>query len=149
MLANNILTQLKAPSLLKLGACFIYEALVVIALSFICALPYLMLVGDASHGAKRYYFQLVLWLFIGAYFVWCWHKKGQTLAMQAWHFHVLTQDGSFLSMRMAMIRYLLATLSLMLLGFGFLWAIVDRENLFLHDRLLKNKLIFVLRKKAL
>lgn len=132
--------NMKAPSLLKLGACLIYEALVVMALSFACVLIFVMVVGDATHGVKRVCLQLLLWLAIGVYFVWCWHKSGQTLAMQTWKLQVLNQNLGLLSVKMAITRYLLATISLMLLGLGFLWAIVDRDHLFLHDRLLKNKL---------
>ena len=139
---NPLGTTQSAPSLIKLGACFIYEVLVVIAILFVCALVFLMLFGDASHGIKRVGLQLFLWLAVGVYFVWCWHKGGQTLAMQTWRLKLLSQDGNLLSVPMAMARYGLATMSLMMMGFGFLWAIVDRDHLFLHDRLLKNKLTY-------
>lgn len=129
----------KAPSLLKLGACFLYETLIVLAILFVCTLPFLIIVGEATFGIKRYLLQLYLWVCIGAYFVWCWHKKGQTLAMQTWRFKLHQQNGELLSIRAAMLRYSLATLSLLLFGLGFLWAIVDAEHLFLHDRLLKIK----------
>jgi uncharacterized RDD family membrane protein YckC len=138
----------QAPSLLKLGACFIYEVLVVLALAFACALFFLMVVGDATHGIKRLGLQLFLWVAAGGYFVWCWHKSGQTLAMQAWQLKVLNQHAELLSAKMAVLRYALATLSLLLFGLGFLWAIVDSKHLFLHDRLLKNKLIFAPRNTA-
>jgi len=131
---------MKAPSLIKLGACLIYEAFVVIALSFAYTLVFVITVGDATYGVKRVWLQLILWLAIGVYFVWCWHRSGQTLAMQAWKLQVLNQNLDLLSVKMAAIRYILATVSLMLFGLGFLWAIVDRDHLFLHDRLLRNKL---------
>jgi len=35
----------------------------------------------------------------------------------------------------ALHRYVLATLGLFALGLGFLWALVDRDRQFLHDRL--------------
>jgi uncharacterized RDD family membrane protein YckC len=139
---NNLeLQTAQAPSLLKLGACLLYEVLVIIALSFACALVFLMIVGDATHGIRRVGLQLFLWLAVGVYYVWCWHKSGQTLAMQTWRLKVLNQEAHLLSVNMAIVRYALATLSLMLFGLGFLWAIVDKEHLFLHDRLLKNKLV--------
>ncbi|PKO52801.1 MAG: RDD family protein [Betaproteobacteria bacterium HGW-Betaproteobacteria-20] len=131
-----------APSLFKLGACLIYEALVVIALSFACALAFVMLFGDATHGIKRALLQLFLWLSVGVYFVWCWHKSGQTLAMQTWQLKLFNQDAQLLSVNMAVARYALATVSLIMFGLGFLWAIIDREHLFLHDRLLKNRVIY-------
>lgn len=131
----------QAPSLLTLGACLVYEALVIIALSFACALSFVLIFGDATHGVKRIFLQLFLWIAVGMYFVWCWHKSGQTLAMQTWKLKLLNQDAQLLSVKMARLRYVLATASLLLLGLGFLWAIVDSEHLFLHDRLLRNKII--------
>ena len=133
--------QTDAPGLLKLGACFIYDALVVTALCFACVLVFLWLAGDATHGVKRYLLQLVLWLSVGTYFVWCWTKSGQTLAMQTWRLKLVSNSSQLLPVRVAIERYLLASISLMLFGFGFLWAIVDRDRLFLHDRLLGTHII--------
>ncbi|MCX7190689.1 MAG: RDD family protein [Methylotenera sp.] len=139
---------LQAPSLLKLGACFIYDALAVIALCFVCALVFIILIGDASHGLKRYMLQLFLWVAIGVYFVWCWKRSGQTLAMQTWQLKVVNEDYQLLTWNRAMTRYVLASVSLMLFGLGFLWAIVDRGHLFLHDRLLNTNIIYVPRNAA-
>jgi uncharacterized RDD family membrane protein YckC len=139
----------QAPSLLKLGACLMYDALVVIALSFASVLVFILVFGDASHGAKRYFLQLALLSIIGVYFVWCWRKSGQTLAMHTWQLKVVTQDSQLLSLKIAISRYLLACLSLLLFGLGFLWAVVDRKHLFLHDRLLNTQVIFAPRSKAL
>jgi len=61
--------------------------------------------------------------------------------MQAWNFQLLDHDNQTLDVKLAAARYILATLSLMLLGLGFLWAIIDRDRLFLHDRLLKTKVV--------
>jgi len=137
-----------APSLLKLGACFIYDALVVIALSFACAGVFIWLAGDATHGVKRYLFQLFLWLSVGVYFVWCWRKSGQTLAMQTWQLKLVGKHAQLLTVNVAIARYVLACVGLMLFGIGFLWAIVDRDRLFLHDRLLKTQIIYVPRNTA-
>jgi uncharacterized RDD family membrane protein YckC len=144
---QNEQVQVTAPSLLKLGACLIYEALVVIALSLAVTTIFILLLGEAI-GIKRYLLQLFLWLTIGLYFIWCWRKKGQTLAMQTWQLKLVTQEAQLLSLKAAIVRYVLASLSLMIFGLGFLWTIVDRDSLFLHDRLLKNKLIYAPRKTA-
>jgi uncharacterized RDD family membrane protein YckC len=138
---NSPAAQIKAPSLLKLGACFIYDTLVVVAISFFCGWLFLWLVGDATHGARRYVLQLFLWLSVGVYFVWCWSKSGQTLAMQTWKLKVVDQNLQLLGIKAAVARYALACVSLMFFGLGFLWAIVDRDRLFLHDRLLKSRII--------
>jgi uncharacterized RDD family membrane protein YckC len=145
---TNPAIQTTAPSLTKLGACLIYDALVVIALSFACAWVFLWLVGDATHGIKRYALQLFLCLSVGTYFVWCWLKSGQTLAMQTWQLKLVNQDAQLLSVKVAVARYVLACVSLMLFGLGFLWAIIDRDHLFLHDRLLQTRIIVVPRNTA-
>lgn len=133
----------QTPSLIKLGACFIYDALAVVALCFVSALVVIILIGDASYGLKRYLLQVVLWLAIGIYFVWCWKKTGQTLAMKTWQLKLVSKDGQLLPLNLAMARYVLSTLSLMLFGLGFLWAMVDRDHLYLHDRLLNTHIIYV------
>ena len=145
---NEQAVQISAPSFFKLGACLIYEVLVIIALSLVCTTIFVLLLGDATVGIKRYLLQLFLWLIAGVYFVWCWQKSGQTLAMQTWQFKVLNKNGELLTLTAAMIRYVFASLSLIPFGLGYFWAIVDRDRLFLHDRLLKNKIIFAPRKKA-
>jgi uncharacterized RDD family membrane protein YckC len=145
---NEQVAKISAPSFLKLGACLIYEALVVIALSLVCTTIFVLFLGDATTGIKRYSLQLFLWLAAGVYFAWCWQKSGQTLAMQTWQLKLINQDGELLTLTAAITRYVLASLSLIAFGLGYLWVVVDRDRLFLHDRLLKNKIIFAPRKKA-
>jgi uncharacterized RDD family membrane protein YckC len=138
---NNQKMNTKAPSLIKLGACLLYELLTVIAVVFVSAGLFLWVAGDATQGAKRLLLQVFLWLVVGAYFIWCWRQSGQTLAMQAWKLKLTGDDGQLLSLNIAILRYVLATLSLLICGLGFLWVIVDRQHLFLHDRLLKSRIV--------
>lgn len=138
---NNQKMNMTAPSLIKLGACLLYELLTVIALVFVSAGLFLWVVGDATHGIKRLLLQIFLWIILGAYFVWCWRESGRTLAMQAWKFKLIADDNQLLSLKLAIFRYVLATVSLVFCGLGFLWAIVDRQHLFLHDRILKSRIV--------
>ncbi len=131
------------PSLLRLGACMVYDGLVVLALSFALALVFILLFGDASHGFKRYGLQLFLWLGVGLYFVWCWRKSGQTLAMQTWQLKLSNAQLGRLSWPQALLRYVMASLSLGVFGLGFIWAVFDPDRLFLHDRLLGSRITFV------
>lgn len=131
----------EAPSLIKLGACLLYELLTIIAIVFVSAGIFVWLFGNATYGLKRLMLQLFLWCVIGAYFIWCWLKSGQTLAMQAWRIKVLDHHDQLLNLKLAVLRYVLVSISLLFCGIGFLWAIVDKERLFLHDRLLKCHLV--------
>ncbi len=133
----------QAPSLLKLSACLLYELLAIIALSLVFAGLFYAVFGDATHGIKRLLQQVLLWGLLGSYYVRCWITTGQTLAMQAWRFKLVAQHNAPLPKSTALIRYLLASLSLALFGLGFLWAIVDKDRLFLHDRLLSSKIIVI------
>ncbi len=119
--------QAAAPSLLKLGACLIYETLTLIALSFTFAAIFVWLAGDSTQGLKRLLLQLFLWGAIGSYYVRCWLKSGQTLAMQAWKLRLVGQSGAPLDLQRVILRYVAATLGLMLFGVGFLWCLFDKS----------------------
>lgn len=138
---NNKNLSIAAPSLFKLGACLMYELLTIVAIIFVSTGLFLIIAGDASHGIKRLFLQLFLWLVVGAYFIRCWIKTGQTLAMQAWKLMLIDEQSQLLTMQQAIVRYLLASLSMAFFGMGFLWAIVDKKKQFLHDRLLKYKVV--------
>ena len=130
-----------APGLLKLGASIVYELLTIIAIIFVSTGLFLMIAGDASHGIKRLFLQCFLWLVVGAYFIRCWIRTGQTLAMQAWKLRLVDEKHQLLTMRQAAARYVLATMSMALFGVGFLWAVIDKNSQFLHDRLLGCKVV--------
>ena len=131
-------------SRLKLFAACIYELLLLIALWMLCTWIFVSIFGDATSDYKRYLLQLVLWLATGAYFVWCWVKSGQTLATQTWKIKLVTQDlanqqNNTLNLKQACLRYALASACLLACGLGYFWALVDKDSLFLHDRLLKTR----------
>ena len=134
-------------SYFKLLAACVYELLLLIALWFISAWLFVLLFGDATQSYKRLFLQIVLWLVTGIYFVWCWRKSGQTLATQTWRMQLVNQAGNVLSTQQAMLRYVLASVSACVFGLGFLWALVDKNRLYLHDRILKTRFI-QLEKKA-
>jgi len=132
-------------SLTRRFAACVYELLLLTAIWLVSAAVFVGLLGNAESGWKRLALQLALWLVAGAYFVWCWHKKGQTLAAQTWKIKLVNTQNETPSFQCAVIRYALASASLMALGLGFIWAFLDKDQLFLHDRLLKTRLINVAR----
>ena len=100
-----------------------------------------MLFGDATAYPKRFILQLYLWLVAGAYFLWCWLHGGQTLAMQTWRLCLVNHMGGAVSSLQAIKRYFWASAGLLFFGAGFLWALFDREGMFLHDRLTGTRLV--------
>jgi len=119
----------------------IYEALLLTAVMFIGSLPFVMLAHEADRGIARPLFQLYLTALTGLYFAWQWRRSGQTLAMKTWRMRLVTRAGAPLTWRHALKRFAFALPGTLLFGAGFLWALVDREGLFLHDRLAGTKII--------
>lgn len=59
-----------------------------------------------------------------AFYVWFWHKAGQTLGMKAWRLRVQQLDGHNLTVTQCLVRLTTATV-----GLGNLLVIFDRGNL--------------------
>ena len=128
-------------SLIKLLAACVYELLILLAIWMVTAWLFIIFFGDATLAYKRFILQLVLWLVAGAYFVWCWTKSGQTLATQAWKMRLVNSTDAVLTLKQALIRYVFASVSTLVFGLGFVWAVIDKDHYFLHDRLLKSRFI--------
>ena len=119
----------------------VYEALLLAALLLAGSLPFVMLTQGMGPGLARPLYQVYLIALTGIYFIWQWRRRGQTLPMKTWRLRLVTRDGSSLDWQQALYRFLIALPGALLLGAGFLWALVDREGLFLHDRLAGTKII--------
>ncbi|MCP5250758.1 MAG: RDD family protein [Nitrosomonas sp.] len=121
--------------------CLLYEFLILLAIIFIASFIFHLVFRDTNASYFKPLYQLYLLFVMGYYFIWFWTHGGQTLAMQAWKIRIVTSEGQMLSNRKAIIRYLLAVTGTLFLGAGFLWALIDREHLYLHDRLTGTRLI--------
>ncbi len=124
----------------RMGA-LLYEALLILALVFFAAFAYHGAAGTLLTGWHRHLFQLYLFLVVGLYFVVCWSRGGQTLPMKTWRIKLVSDQGDSVSVRQALLRYLLAWVSLLAVGGGFVWAAFDRDHQFLHDRLAGTRLV--------
>ena len=119
----------------------VYEALLLVAVVFIGSLPFVMLTRDLDRAVERPLFQCYLVLLMGLYFAWQWRHGGQTLALKTWRLRVVTRTGDPLTWTVAIKRYVFALPGALLLGSGFLWALADRERLFLHDRMAGTRIV--------
>jgi len=127
-------------SLMRRALALAYEAPLLFALFLASSLPVVMAHG-ADRIAARPLFQIYLFVVAAAYFIWQWHRGGQTLAMKTWRIRIVTREGAPLALPRALYRFLFALAGCLLAGAGFLWALVDREGLFLHDRLAGTKIV--------
>lgn len=113
----------------------VYESLLLTAVISATALPIVMLTSSWHPSVSRAVLQIAMVVVCGVYFVWQWTRTGQTLAMKTWRLRLVSRDGKLLSPAHASLRYLLALAGTLTFGAGFLWALVDRDRAFLHDRL--------------
>ena len=119
----------------------VYETLVVLAVALIASLAFLSAASGRPSDGVRHLFQLYLFLVLGIYFVACWSRGGRTLPMQTWKIRVVHRDGVPIEIGRAVLRYVLAWLSLLPLGAGFFWAFFDHDRQFLHDRLAHTRIV--------
>jgi uncharacterized RDD family membrane protein YckC len=163
------------PTLLRRLASLGYETLVVAAILIAGGLAFLGVAAafravagvppaSAPGGLERVLLQVLLVVLLGAYYVRCWTRGGQTLALKAWKLRVVGPAGGALTTRAAIARFAIAGLAL---GTGVaafiwlwrhpgsmygwaatlpaaadvLWAALDRDRQFLHDRLARTRVV--------
>jgi uncharacterized RDD family membrane protein YckC len=129
------------PDIKRRLVCLLYEALVVFSILIIgFLLPQIVLSGFGwGIGPRGLWLHVTVLLMV--YFVWCWLNGGQTLPMKTWKLRLVDADGSPLRPLQAVLRYLIAWPSVLFFGIGLLWAIFDKDHLFLHDRLAGTKVV--------
>jgi uncharacterized RDD family membrane protein YckC len=143
----------------------IYEAVLLFGVVFIVSYTLLALFQwkYPLPPGPRAALQAALFLAIGAYFVWCWSRSGQTLALKTWNLKVLDASGAPPSAARAIARYVLAwhlwlpglvwvaafqsnalaDLGALAAGFALLLlpALADPQRRLLHDRWTKTRIV--------
>jgi len=117
----------------------LYEGILLFAVAFLGTWLFQFAAGTlAIEGWRRHVLQIFLFALFAIYFIWCWLRGGQTLAMKTWRIRVVSREGhGRLRPRQALLRYLFAWL----LPVSMFWALVDRDRQFLHDRLAGSLLV--------
>jgi len=126
------------PGLARRLASMLYEAILLFAVAFFAGFAFHFASrGAPDEGPLRLAHQLLLVAVFAAYFLWCWLRGGQTLAMKAWRLRLVD-----VTPRKALARFLLA-LVLVPTGIAIVWAFFDRDRQFLHDRLAGTRVVLV------
>lgn len=148
--AKPPLTTPAPAGLLRRVCSLVYEALLLAAVLFFAGYVFSALLPRASAGWERNVFQFALFSVGGLYFGWSWSAGRRTLPMKTWRLRLETTTGEALSWRAALKRYIFAWAApLLALGgylaagpwglavgaLPYLWALVDPDRQFLHDRL--------------
>ncbi len=130
------------PSILRRLASMFYEMLLLVGvLAFTLIFPHALIAALTHHVATPVVFQAHFFLTLLVYFLWFWSRGRQTLAMKTWRIRLVTRDDLALQPRQALFRFLLCWPSIVLGGLGILWALIDRDKQFLHDRLAGTRLV--------
>ena len=130
------------PGIFRRLASLCYETLLVLGFLAVALLLPHVLIGNFLHRlATPFVLWAHLFLVLLIYFVGLWTHKGQTLAMRTWRLRLVNREGRAPRPAQALLRYLLCWPSLGLLGVGILWAWLDPDRQFLHDRLAGTRLV--------
>jgi uncharacterized RDD family membrane protein YckC len=131
-----------APGLLRRLASMLYEFILLFAVAFLATWLFQFAAGTLRiEGWRMHLLQLFLLAVFASYFLWCWLRGGQTLAMKTWRIRLVAKDGhGRLAPGAALLRFVYALL-LVPTTIGIFWAMVDRDRQFLHDRLAGSLLI--------
>lgn len=128
----------------RLAAIF-YDFLLSIALLIVVTLLYkLAMIGIYGESKLRQLsdsgaldgdplLSTLLLLSLFAFFAKFWTHNGQTLGMQVWGLRIQNADGSAISLWQALLRFLIAIISWLLGGLGFLWVLWDKQKRSWHD----------------
>lgn len=98
-------SALRAPSLGRRMACWLYEGVLLFAVVFVAGWLFSTIgqMHDAT-DARRPLLQAFLFVVFGIYFTWFW-AKGQTLAMKTWNIRIVDRAGGPISQARALLRY--------------------------------------------
>jgi uncharacterized RDD family membrane protein YckC len=122
-------------------ASILYDLLLLLALMALATTAITLPFGMPDSGwlvlFQVFTFEIIPLLFFTGF----WTRGGQTLGMRAWRLKVVREDGEDLSWNDAFKRHMAALLSCLLLGLGFLWALIYKEGLTWHDRISRTRLI--------
>ena len=125
-----------APGVARRLASMLYEAILLFAVGFLATGLFQFAAGTVRlEGWRMHLLQLFLLAVFMAYFLWCWLRGGQTLAMKTWRIRLVARkDHGRLGPQAALLRFVCALVLVPSL-IGIAWACVDRDRQFLHDRL--------------
>ena len=126
----------------------LYDALLVLALWMVTTALFLPFTGGEALLAEEsplltLVYRAALIAVLIAFYGLSWTSRGQTLGMAAWRLRVEREDGRPLTWPDVLLRLAAALLSWLVLGLGWLCALVDPRRRTWHDRLSHTRVVVV------
>jgi uncharacterized RDD family membrane protein YckC len=144
------------PSLLRRLAAMVYDTLLVMAISILysaLATGINVAINGAPATGER-----ITWgawgvvvfagwiLTTGFFFCYFWHKSGQTLGMKTWRIKIVNDNNLVCpTYQQCIIRCLCAPLSLCLLGAGYWFIYINKEQQTLHDKISNTRTLLLMK----
>lgn len=138
--------QFPAAGLIRRLAAMFYDSLLCIALMMVVTLLYqqvllrllygsgqLQLLAEAGRLDIDPLLSTLLLFSVFGFFAKFWTHTGQTLGMQVWGIRIQNADGTAIDLWQALLRFLIALVSLVCLGLGYWWILVDKQKRTWHD----------------
>ena len=138
--------QFPAAGLMRRLAAMFYDSLLCIALMMVVTLFYqqvllrllygsdqLKVLADAGRLDIDPLLSTLLLFSLFGFFAKFWTHSGQTLGMQVWGIRIQNADGTAIDLWQALLRFLIALVSLLCLGMGYWWMLLDKQNRTWHD----------------
>lgn len=134
--------NMKEPGLIIRLLAMIYDGLLLLAVLMMATLPVVLIIGGPPQSVvARLGLQLYLLAIIVSFFVWFWTHGGQTLGMRSWRLKLVAGNGGAVSHPMALKRLVAVLLSLLAVGLGYFWIVLDPHKRAWHDILSNTRLI--------
>ena len=132
--------QLMPAFLTRRLAALLYDTFVSIAL-LMCVTGVYMIIHNTLIGAEQYQaitdsgdtthdplLSSTLFISLFSFFAYFWTRNGQTLGMQAWQLRVQNHNHTRISLPQALLRFLIAIISIGAGGLGYFWMLIDKKG---------------------
>lgn len=136
--------EIRQANLIRRLAAMVYDGLLVVAIWMCTGFAAVALNGGEEVGGPI--FQSALFLFTFGFFAYFWVRLGQTLGMQAWQLRVQTVDGCHISLKQALLRFMVAIPSLFFLV-GYFWMLISSNKCTWPDAVSETQVVLLPKKK--
>ena len=134
------------PNLFRRSAAIFYDSVLLLALLILFSIPWVMLAKNLDFQAT-WGLRLIATSLVVSFYLYFWRDRQQTLGMTTWRLKLVDANGNKPNTAQCITRLCAALFSIACLGLGYLWMLVDKNQMTWHDKLSKTELILLPKKK--